>query len=251
MLELEGLRVAYGPITAVQGLNLSVAEGELVALVGANGAGKTSALAAVAGVVRPVAGRVRLAGEDVTRWPPERMVRKGLAMVPETRDIFPDLTVAENLRLGAYVRRDRPGVAADLAAMVELFPVLGERLHQAAGFLSGGEQQQLAIARALMSRPRLLLLDEPSLGLAPALVGRVLELVRHLRSEGRTILLVEQNVRQTLEIADRVYVLAHGQLQASGRPEQLRATLDLAGVYLGQAPRAAGSPPEARPGGGR
>ncbi len=161
----------------------------------------------------------------------------GIATVPETRDVFPDLTVRENLRLGAYVRRgDRAGYARDLEAQCSLFPVLGERLDQAAGFLSGGEQQQLAIARALMSRPRLLMLDEPSLGLAPALVDRVFALVAGLRREGRTILLVEQNVRQTLAIADRAYLLELGRVKASGTPAELAARVDLASAYLGGGP---------------
>jgi branched-chain amino acid transport system ATP-binding protein len=234
VLRLEDLHVGYGPVTAVRGLDLVVEEGELVALVGANGAGKTSTLLAAAGVLKPTRGRIRFGSADITRLPPERVVALGIATVPETRDVFPDLTVRENLRLGAYVRRhDRAGYARDLEAQCALFPVLGERLDQAAGFLSGGEQQQLAIARALMSRPRLLMLDEPSLGLAPALVDRVFDLVARLRREGRTILLVEQNVRQTLAIADRAYVLELGRVKASGTPAELAARIDLAGAYLG------------------
>ncbi len=237
MLRLEDLHVGYGPIAAVRGLDLVVEEGELVALVGANGAGKTSTLLAAAGVLKPTRGRIRFAGKDITRLPPERVVALGIATVPETRDVFPDLTVRENLRLGAYVRRgDRAGYARDLEAQCSLFPVLGERLDQAAGFLSGGEQQQLAIARALMSRPRLLMLDEPSLGLAPALVDRVFALVAGLRREGRTILLVEQNVRQTLAIADRAYLLELGRVKASGTPAELAARVDLASAYLGGGP---------------
>ena len=234
VLRLEDLHVGYGQVTAVRGLDLTVEEGELVALVGANGAGKTSTLLATAGVLTPTRGRILFHGQDITRLPPERVVALGIATVPETRDVFPDLTVRENLRLGGYVRRrDRAGCARDLEALCALFPVLGDRLNQAAGFLSGGEQQQLAIARALMSRPQLLMLDEPSLGLAPALVDRVFDLVAGLRREGRTLLLVEQNVRQTLEIADRAYVLELGRIKASGTPAELAARIDLASAYLG------------------
>jgi branched-chain amino acid transport system ATP-binding protein len=239
MLRLEGLHVAYGSIAAVRGIDLQVLEGELVALLGANGAGKTSILLAAAGVVRPARGRVLLDGADVSRLPPEAMVRRGVALVPETRDIFPDLTVRENLRLGAYVRRDRRQVARDLEEMTALFPVLGERLEQAAGFLSGGEQQQLAIARALMSRPRLLMVDEPSLGLAPALVARVFERIVALRRDGRTILLVEQNARQAMRVADRVYLMELGRVRAAGAPAALAADLDIADAYFGRAVRAA------------
>jgi branched-chain amino acid transport system ATP-binding protein len=234
MLRIENLQVAYGGIAAVRGVDLQVDEGELVALIGANGAGKTSTLMAVAGVVRSRQGQIRFRGEDLTRLPPEQIIRRGIATVPENRDIFPDLTVEENLRLGAYIRHNRREYERDRALMCAHFPVLGERLHQAAGFLSGGEQQQLAIARALMSHPTLLMLDEPSLGLAPALVDKVFELVQTLRGEGRTVLLVEQNVRQTLQIADRVYILELGQVKASGVPADLAASLNIADLYFGQ-----------------
>lgn len=234
MLRIENLQVAYGGIAAVRGVDLQVDEGELVALIGANGAGKTSTLMAVAGVVRSRQGQIRFRGEDLTRLPPEQIIRRGIATVPENRDIFPDLTVEENLRLGAYIRHNRREYERDRALMCAHFPVLGERLRQAAGFLSGGEQQQLAIARALMSHPTLLMLDEPSLGLAPALVDKVFELVQTLRGEGRTVLLVEQNVRQTLQIADRVYILELGQVKASGVPADLAASLNIADLYFGQ-----------------
>ena len=234
MLRIENLQVAYGGIAAVRGVDLQVDEGELVALIGANGAGKTSTLMAVAGVVRSRQGQIQFRGEDLTRLPPEQIIRRGIATVPENRDIFPDLTVEENLRLGAYIRHNRREYERDRALMCEHFPVLGERLRQAAGFLSGGEQQQLAIARALMSHPTLLMLDEPSLGLAPALVDKVFELVQTLRREGRTVLLVEQNVRQTLQIADRVYILELGQVKASGVPADLAASLNIADLYFGQ-----------------
>jgi branched-chain amino acid transport system ATP-binding protein len=235
MLEVAGLQVTYGPVAAVRGVDLRVREGELVALLGANGAGKTSTLLAAAGVIRPAAGAIRFRGQDITRLAPEQVVAHGISMVPETRDVFPDLTVRENLRLGAYVRRNPREFARDLLAMGDLFPILGQRLEQPAGFLSGGEQQQLAIARALMSHPRLLMLDEPSLGLAPALVERVFELIGSLRREGRTILLVEQNVRQALRVADRTYVLDLGRVKAAGTPRELAGSVDLADVYLGRA----------------
>ena len=233
MLRIENLQVAYGGIAAVRGVDLQIDEGELVALIGANGAGKTSTLMAVAGVVRSRQGQIQFRGEDLTRLPPEQIIRRGIATVPENRDIFPDLTVEENLRLGAYIRHNRREYEHDRALMCAHFPVLGERLRQAAGFLSGGEQQQLAIARALMSHPTLLMLDEPSLGLAPALVDKVFELVQTLRREGRTVLLVEQNVRQTLQIADRVYILELGQVKASGVPADLAASLNIADLYFG------------------
>jgi len=234
MLEVSGLEVRYGAIRAVRGVSLSVAAGELAVLLGANGAGKSSTLKTIAGVLRPTRGRIMLGGAEVPYGWPERMVRLGAAMVPETRDIFPDLTVAENLRLGAFTRRRDPaGVAADRARVVELFPVLGERAGQPAGTLSGGEQQMLAIARALMSRPRLLLLDEPSLGLAPAIIERIFALIAELKRTGLTILLVEQNAAHALAIADRAYVLRLGEVAASGPAAAIRAATDLKALYLG------------------
>jgi branched-chain amino acid transport system ATP-binding protein len=234
MLEVAGLEVRYGAIRAVRGISLSVAAGELAVLLGANGAGKSSTLKAIAGALRPSGGRITLDGAEVPYGWPERMVRLGAAMVPETRDIFPDLTVAENLKLGAFTRRrDHAGVAADLARVVALFPVLGERGGQPAGTLSGGEQQMLAIARALMSRPRLLLLDEPSLGLAPAIIERIFAMIAELKRGGLTILLVEQNAAHALAIADRAYVLRLGEVAASGSAGEIRAATDLKALYLG------------------
>jgi branched-chain amino acid transport system ATP-binding protein len=234
MLEVSGLEVRYGAIRAVRGMSLRVAAGELAVLLGANGAGKSSTLRAIAGALRPSGGRITLGGVEVPYGWPERMVRLGAAMVPETRDIFPDLTVAENLRLGAFTRRRDPaGMAADHARVVELFPVLGERAGQPAGTLSGGEQQMLAIGRALMSHPRLLLLDEPSLGLAPAVIERIFALIAELKRTGLTILLVEQNAAHALAIADRAYVLRLGAVAASGTAAEIRAATDLKALYLG------------------
>jgi branched-chain amino acid transport system ATP-binding protein len=234
MLEVSGLEVRYGAIRAVRGVSLSVAAGELAVLLGANGAGKSSTLKAIAGVLRPARGRITFDGAQVPYGWPERMVRLGAAMVPETRDIFPDLTVAENLQLGAFSRRRDPvGVAEDHARVVALFPVLGECAGQPAGTLSGGEQQMLAIARALMSRPRLLLLDEPSLGLAPAIIERIFAMIAELKRSGLTIMLVEQNAAHALAIADRAYVLRLGEVAASGPADEIRAATDLKALYLG------------------
>jgi branched-chain amino acid transport system ATP-binding protein len=233
MLRLEDVHARYGAIVAVHGVSIDVRDGELVALVGANGAGKSTLLSTIAGVLRPHQGRIEFRGESLVGLVPERIVRRGLAMVPENREIFPALTVEENLRLGAYIRKDRDEYQADLEHMFALFPILQERFAQPAGTLSGGEQQQLAIARALMSHPDLLMLDEPSLGLAPKIVEQVFELIQHLHEGGMTILLVEQNVSLTLKIADRAYVLNMGAVQAAGTPAELRENVDLASVYLG------------------
>ncbi len=234
VLAVEGLEVRYGSIRAVRGVDIEVGDGEVVALLGANGAGKSSTLLAIAGAIRPFAGRVRLDGRDVTGTVPERMVRAGVAMVPETRDVFPDLTVDENLRLGAYVRRrDRAGVEADRAAMFDLFPRLAERAEQTAGTLSGGEQQMLVIARAMMSRPRLLLLDEPSLGLAPTIVDQIFGMIAELAATGLSILLVEQNVGKALAVAGRAYVMRLGRIAAAGSARELAEAADLKEHYLG------------------
>jgi branched-chain amino acid transport system ATP-binding protein len=236
MLEVEGLKVNYGAVRAVRDVSLRVAEGELVTLLGANGAGKSSTLMAIAGAVRPAAGRVRLSGEDVTGARPERLVRSGIATVPETRDVFPDLTVAENLRLGAFTRRNRAAeVEADRGRLFEQFPVLGQRANQPAGTLSGGEQQMLVIARALMSRPRVLFLDEPSLGLAPVVVERIFEMIAGLKASGLTILLVEQNAKKGLAIADRAYVMRLGRIEAEGPAEEIATKTELKSLYLGSA----------------
>ncbi|HUG62743.1 MAG TPA: ABC transporter ATP-binding protein [Methylomirabilota bacterium] len=234
MLEVTDLEVRYGAIRAVRGISLTAGAGELVALLGANGAGKSSTMLCIAGALKAAGGRVRLGGEDVTSASPETMVRKGVATVTETRDVFPDLTVSENLTLGSYVhRRDRSGVASDRERMLDLFPRLAERSSQPAGTLSGGEQQMLVIARAMMSRPKLLLLDEPSLGLAPAIVDQIFEMIRTLKASGISILLVEQNVAKALQVADRAYVMRLGTIAASGTAAEIGAATDLSALYLG------------------
>jgi branched-chain amino acid transport system ATP-binding protein len=214
-------------------VSIQVNEGELVALIGVNGAGKTTVLSTIAGVLKPSQGTIAFQGETLVGKSPEQITRRGISLVPEGRDIFPSLTVEENLRLGAFIRRDRAEFQRDLAEVFNLFPILGERLNQPGGTLSGGEQQQLAIARALMSHPKLLMLDEPSLGLAPALVDQIFDLVATLHRRGVTILLVEQNVDRTLEIVDRAYLLNTGQVEVAGTPEQLKAHVDIEAVYLG------------------
>jgi len=233
MLELNDIHARYGAITALRGISISVSQGELVALLGVNGAGKSTTLATIAGVLRPWQGSILFDGSSTLGKPPEQIARLGISLVPEGRDIFPSLTVEENLRLGAYTRSEKSEYRRNLQEVFELFPVLKERLQQLGGTLSGGEQQQLAIARALMSSPRLLMLDEPSLGLAPALVDQIFELIARLHQRGVTILLVEQNVDRTLEIVDRAYVLSTGTIESQGTPQQLRAHADIEGIYMG------------------
>ena len=234
MLEVDGLSVAYGGIQAVRGLSLSVAEGEAVALLGSNGAGKSSALNALMGLAPKAAGRIFLDRVDITSTATEDIVRMGVALVPEGRHVFERMTVSENLVLGGTTRRIRPGAAGlDLAALLELFPILRDRRRQLAGTLSGGEQQQLAIARALMSNPRVLLLDEPSLGLAPQITQRIFELIGKLRSYGLTMVIVEQNAELALQFTDRTYLLAAGLLQLSGSSDEIRARKELQELYLG------------------
>ncbi|MGP2490133.1 ABC transporter ATP-binding protein [Mesorhizobium sp. PUT5] len=230
MLRLEGLTVDYGPVRAVHGLDLTVAAGELVALLGPNGAGKSSTIGAITGLV-PCSGKVMFDGADITRMPAEMRVERGIAASPEGRRVFANLSVAENLRLGAATRKDSTAMRADMARYLELFPVLAERYDQPAGTLSGGEQQMLAIARALMSRPKLLLLDEPSLGLAPLIVARIFDFIGRLKAEGMTVLLVEQNAAQAMRFADRVYVLATGQTSYAGPASELVGS-DLMAMYL-------------------
>ena len=233
MLVLKDLHVRYGAIAALRGISISVEQREMVALIGVNGAGKSTTLMTIAGVLKPTQGTITFEGQSIVGQSPEEIVRQGLALVPEGRRIFPGLTVEENLRLGAAIRSDRAAIQQDIDEMCTRFPILGERLNQAAGTLSGGEQQQLAIARGLMSRPSLLMLDEPSLGLAPILVEEIFELVAQLRETGVTILLVEQNVERTLEIADRAYLLNTGQVEFEGPVEELRRRVDVVSAYLG------------------
>jgi branched-chain amino acid transport system ATP-binding protein len=235
MLEVDGLTVSYGPIKAVRGVTLAVAEGEIVAMLGANGAGKTTSLMAIVGLLPIQQGRVSFEGRPLAGLAPERVVRAGITITPEGRRIFGALSVEDNLRIGAATRRDRIERARRWQEMMELFPILAARRQQVAGTLSGGEQQMLAIARALMSAPRLLLLDEPSLGLAPRVVETIFELIVELRRRGITILVVEQNVHMVLEIADRGYVIANGEVVSSGTAAELRASSDVERAYLGHA----------------
>jgi branched-chain amino acid transport system ATP-binding protein len=233
LLVVEELLVRYGPITAVRGVSLRVQQGEIVALLGANGAGKSSFLNAVAGLVPVAGGRVLFRDELVSRLPPERIVARGLGLTPEGRRVFPRLSVDVNLRLGGATQRDREKLRANRERVLELFPVLSDRLSQDAGTLSGGEQQMLAIGRSLMANPSLLMLDEPSLGLAPLIVDRIFELMSRLRDEGTTLLLVEQNVDRALRIADRAYVLKSGEVEAEGPADELRRSADIERAYLG------------------
>ena len=233
MLELKNIHARYGAITALRGVSISVSQGELVALLGVNGAGKSTTLASIAGVLRPWQGDILFEDGSIIGKSPEQIARRGISLVPEGRDIFPSLTVEENLRLGAFIRSEKAEYHRNLGEVFELFPVLKERLQQPGGTLSGGEQQQLAIARALMSRPRLLMLDEPSLGLSPALVDQIFELIARLHQRGVTILLVEQNVNRTLEIVDRAYLMNTGLIENQGTPQQLRTHADIEGMYMG------------------
>ncbi len=233
LLEIENLSVYYDSIQALKGVSLQVDEGELVTIVGSNGAGKTTTLLTISGILRPRRGVVRFRGQDITTLAPHEIVRRGISHCPEGRQIFTGLTVTENLWMGAYHRQDREGVARDLAWVQELFPVLAERRRQLAGTLSGGEQQMLAIARALMSRPKMLLLDEPSLGLAPMLVETIFEVIQQLRAQGVTILLVEQNAYQALRVADRAYVLETGSIKLSGSAQELARNEEVKKAYLG------------------
>ncbi len=233
LLELTDLSVNYGAIQAVRGLTLHVQEGEVVTLIGANGAGKTTTLRAVSRVLRPVAGTVRFAGRDITRLPPDEAVKLGIAQSPEGRQVLARQSVQDNLELGAYTRRDAAGVRQDITRMYERFPRLGERRTQLAGTLSGGEQQMLAIARAMMSRPRLLLLDEPSLGLAPIIVREIFSIIRELNEQGTTILLVEQNARLAMQSSHRTYVLEAGQMTFHGDSPELLNDERVLHAYLG------------------
>lgn len=233
MLVVENLEVRYGAITALHGVSISVQEQELVGLIGVNGAGKTTLLSTIAGIVRPARGRVTFQGKSIANLPPEEIVRRGISLVPEGREIFPSLTVEENLRLGAFIRKNRDEFKRDLKEVCDLFPILGERRNQFAGTLSGGEQQQLAIARALMSHPKLLMLDELSLGLAPTLVDQIIEFVAQLHKSGMTILLVEQNVERALEVVDRAYLLNTGRIELEGSGQELRKHMDIERTYLG------------------
>jgi len=231
-LSVEGLSVSYGGIRAVRGISLTVGRGEIVTLLGANGAGKSSTLRGIVRLLR-AEGSVRVFGSDVSRLEANQVAALGVALVPEGRGVFTGLTVLENLELGSYLKRERAGLEARLARVLQLFPRLGERFTQDAGTLSGGEQQMLAIGRALMADPRIILLDEPSLGLSPKLVGEIFAAIRSIAADGLTILLVEQNTRLALETAQRAYVLATGEIVLSGDASQLRDDPRIKEAYLG------------------
>jgi branched-chain amino acid transport system ATP-binding protein len=233
MLTLQDVRVFYGAIQAVKGISLEVRERELVTIVGANGAGKTTTLRTISGIYRPTTGSMIFEGRNLAALPSHEIVALGISQAPEGRQIFGSLSVRDNLMLGATRRADRTGIAQELDYLVSLFPVLGERMNQSGGTLSGGEQQMLAIARALMAKPRLLLLDEPSLGLAPMLVNRIFAVISRLKETGVTILLVEQNARKALEIADRAYVMETGRVILEGDARELAANPEIEKAYLG------------------
>ena len=233
LLEVKGLEVAYGHIEAVKGIDLSLNEGDITSLVGANGAGKSTTLLALSGLIKKRAGSVIFDGEDLTRLPAHKIVERGVVQVAEGRAILTTMTIRENLELGAYTRRDRANVASDLEMVFALFPRLLERVDGLAGNLSGGEQQMLAIGRALMAKPRLLLLDEPSMGLAPIIVQGIFRTLREINSKGLTIFLVEQNVRQALKIAQRGYVLENGEIALSGNGRELLDNPRVLEAYLG------------------
>ncbi len=233
MLKVEALDCRYGKVAAVRSLSLEVRKGELVSLIGANGAGKTTTLKAISGVLASSAGRILFEGEDITRASARRVIELGIAHCPEGRRVFPYMTVGENLEMGCYLRRDKAGIEADMRRIYERFPILRERRDQAAGTLSGGEQQMLAISRALMSRPKLVMFDEPSLGLAPNTVEHTFDIIRQIRAEGVTVMMVEQNALAALELSDRSYVLEQGCVTLTGTGAALLDDPHVKKAYLG------------------
>jgi branched-chain amino acid transport system ATP-binding protein len=233
LLEIENLHVSYGAIVALRGISFQVQEGQVVSLIGANGAGKSTTINTLSGLIKPRKGAIRFGGHDLAGWRADRVTKQGLIQVPEGRQIIATLTVQENLEMGAYLRKDQDAVRQDIEAVFERFPRLKERRKQKAGSLSGGEQQMLAVGRALMASPRLLMLDEPSMGLAPLLVNEIFEIIRSIKDEGKTILLVEQNARKALEIADYAYVLERGQIVHAGPAADLRQDQAIIKAYLG------------------
>ncbi|MEV4337167.1 ABC transporter ATP-binding protein [Streptomyces sp. NPDC049590] len=234
LLEVEDLRVAYGRIQAVKGISFTVEAGQVVTLIGTNGAGKTTTLRTLSGLLEPAGGRIRFDGRSLRRIPAHQVVSLGLAHSPEGRHVFPRMTIEDNLRLGAFLRSDRPGIAQDIRRAYDLFPVLGERREQAAGTLSGGEQQMLAMGRALMSRPKLLMLDEPSMGLSPIMMRRIMATIAELRARGTTILLVEQNAQAALSLADLGHVMETGTIVLSGTGRDLLHDESVRRAYLGE-----------------
>ncbi|WP_306322250.1 MULTISPECIES: ABC transporter ATP-binding protein [unclassified Streptomyces] len=234
LLEVEDLKVAYGKIEAVKGISFSVEEGQIVTLIGTNGAGKTTTLRTLSGLLKPSGGKITFAGEPLASVPAHKIVAMGLAHSPEGRRIFPRLTITENLQLGAFLRRDQAAVEKDMQRAYELFPILGERRRQAAGTLSGGEQQMLAMGRALMSQPKLLMLDEPSMGLSPIMMQKIMSTISELKAQGTTILLVEQNAQAALSLADQGHVMEVGSIVLSGTGEHLMHDESVRKAYLGE-----------------
>lgn len=233
LLEVKEIHAYYGNIHALKGVSLMVEKGEIVSLIGGNGAGKTTTLRTICGLLRPRGGNIQFEGEDLSRYAAHQLVSKGIAMVPEGRGIFSKLSVQANLEMGAYIRSDKGGISEDLEKVFHLFPRLAERRTQVAGTLSGGEQQMLAMGRAMMSRPRLLLMDEPSMGLAPVLVDLIFETIRNINHEGTTILLVEQNAHKALQVANRGYVLQTGEIRLSDTAVALQNNAEVRNLYLG------------------
>jgi branched-chain amino acid transport system ATP-binding protein len=233
MLEVVNLNVYYGVIHALKGISLKVNDGEIVTLLGANGAGKTTTLRTLSGLIKPTSGTILVDGKDITNTTPRERVRMGISQVPEGRRVFPEMTVLENLELGAFLRNDKEEIAKDLKMVFERFPILSDRRKQLAGTLSGGEQQMLAMGRALMSRPKILLLDEPSMGLAPLLVQEIFSIIRKINESGTTILLVEQNASMSLQIAHKAYVMEIGSIVLSGSGKELMQSDDIKKAYLG------------------
>ena len=233
LLELNGVDALYGRVRALRGVSLSVAQGEVVALIGSNGAGKTTTLRTISGLMHPPSGSITFAGKDISRMPAHKIVGLGICQSPEGRRLFPRMQVIDNLRMGAFLRKDAAGIQKDMERVFELFPRLKERITQLAGTLSGGEQQMLAIGRALMSKPKLLMLDEPSLGLAPILVETIFQIVREINAQGIPILLVEQNAHKALEVAHRAYVLETGSIVKAGSGKELLDSPDVQRAYLG------------------
>ncbi|NLH62810.1 MAG: ABC transporter ATP-binding protein [Erysipelotrichaceae bacterium] len=233
MLKIENLKVRYGMIEAIKGISFEINDGEIVALIGANGAGKTTTMHAISGLLKPAEGSIKLDGVDLIKTPSSKIISMGLAQVPEGRRVFAQQSVADNLALGAYSRKDKEGIQKDLEHVYELFPRLKEREKQLAGTLSGGEQQMLAMARALMSHPKIMLLDEPSMGLSPLLVKEIFRIIEDINKQGTTVLLVEQNAKMALAIADRAYVLETGKITLEGTGAELAASEQVRKAYLG------------------
>ncbi|MBQ1251775.1 MAG: ABC transporter ATP-binding protein [Firmicutes bacterium] len=234
MLEIRNLVVSYGGIEAVKDISLDVTEGQIVTLIGANGAGKSTTLKSIAGIVKPKNASIKFMGEEIVGKTPDYIVSKGITLVPEGRRVFPNLTVAENLKIGAYLKKDKKQIKADMDYVYELFPRLQEREWQLAGTLSGGEQQMLAVGRALMSHPKLIMMDEPSLGLAPLIVKEIFEIIKTINKEGITVLLIEQNANMALKVADKGYVMETGNLKMEGTGAELLANEEIKEAYLGK-----------------